>query len=75
MLEQNNSKKTAGPTTKIKILNFQLKRNIPSLILIVYNGVFLVFVCNWRDVPGYQESSKILYRHQHESDRKDRIRG
>ena len=68
MLYQNNNNKTAAPTAKIKKSELLLRRNIPSLILFIYKGVFLGFVCNWRDVSGYQESSKILYRHQHESD-------
>ena len=75
MLDQDNNNKDAAPTAKIKKFELRLKRNIPSLILFVYKGLFLGFVCNWRGVPGYQESSKIVYRHQHESDRKDHIRG
>ena len=58
--QNNNNNKTAVPT-------------VPSLIPFVYTGVFLGSVDNWRDVLGYQESSKTLYHRQHESDRKGRI--
>ena len=75
MLDQNNNNKTAVPTAKIQISELSVETQYTFFDSVCLYGSFLGSVCNWRDVPGYQESSKALYRHQHESDRKGRVRG